>query len=130
MKRTIKDWLIILVLLSDEAIAVVALILVLRYFGVELPLPVIIVIGLLLGAIIFITHKAIIPALHRKRVTGSEGMVGLEGEVIKPLTPDGMVSVNGEIWKAKSLYGDIPAGEEIEIVGLKRLTLKVKRKDK
>ena len=130
MKRTIKDWLLILVLLSDEALAVVALILVLRFFGVELPLPVIIVIGLLLGAIIFITHKAIIPALHRKKVTGSEGMVGLEGQVIKPLTPDGMVRVGGETWKAKSLYGDIPAGEIIEIVGLKRLTLKVKRKDK
>ena len=88
-----------------------------------------ITIALLLGAFIFITHKVIIPSFHKKKVTGSEGMIGLEGEVIEPLTPIGVVRIEGEYWKAKSVDEDIASGESVEILGLNRLTLEVKRKD-
>ena len=115
MKRTIKDWLLVLVLLLDEAIALAVLLLVLRVLGIQIPLPVMILIVLLLGAFIFLTHKVIIPALHKKKITGSEGMIGLMGEVIKPLTPVGVIRVGGEYWKAKSVDEDIEAGEEVEI---------------
>ena len=130
MKRGIKDWLIVLVLLLDEAVAVVLVLVVLRALGIEIPLPIIIVIALLLGGVVFITHKVIIPSFHRKKVTGAEGLIGLEGEVIEPLTPKGMVKVKGEYWKAKSVGGNISVGEEVEILGLERLILKVKRKGK
>ncbi len=125
MKRGIKDWLIVLVLLLDEAVAVVLVLLVLWALGIEIPLPIIIVIALLLGAFAFITHKVIIPSFHRKKITGSEGMMGLTGEVIEPLTPVGVVRVGGENWKAKSVGGNIAVGEEVEILGMKGLTLKV-----
>jgi membrane-bound serine protease (ClpP class) len=55
-------------------------------------------------------------------------MVGLVGEVIEPLAPVGVVRVEGELWKAKSVDEDIAAGEDVEILGLKRLTLEVKSK--
>jgi len=129
MKRTIKDWLIVLVLLLDEAVAVVLVLLVLRFLGIKLPLSVAIVIALLLGAFIFITHKVIIPALRKKKVTGSEGMIGLKGEVIEPLTPVGVIIIGGEYWKAKSVGEDIAAGEEVEILRLDGLTLKVRLKN-
>ena len=129
MKRTIKDWLIVLVLLLDEAVAVVLVLLVLRFLGIKIPLSVTIVIALLLGAFVFITHKVIIPALRRKKVTGSEGMIGLKGEVIEPLTPVGVIIVGGEYWKAKSVGEDVAAGEEVEILGVYGLTLKVGLKD-
>ena len=129
MKRTIKDWLIVLILLLDEAAAVVLVLLVLWFFKIRIPLSVAIVIALLLGICIFITHKVIIPSFHRKRVTGSEGMIGLEGEVIEPLTPIGVVRVEGEYWKAKSVDDDIPAGENVEILGLNKLVLEVKCKE-
>ena len=49
--------------------------------------------------------------------------------MIKPLTPVGAIKVVGEYWKAKSVDGDIAAGEEVEILRINRLTLEVKRKD-
>ena len=130
MKRKIKDWLIVLVLLLDEAAAVALVLLVLWFFKISIPLWMVIVAALLLGAFIFITHKVIIPSFHRKRVTGSEGMIGLEGEVIEALTPIGVVRVEGEYWKAKSVDNDIPAGEDVEILGLSKLVLEVKRKER
>jgi membrane-bound serine protease (ClpP class) len=72
----------------------------------------------------------IIPSFHKRKVTGSEGMMGLVGEVIEPLAPVGVVRVEGELWKAKSVDDDIAAGEDVEILRLQKLTLEVKRKDK
>ena len=128
MKRTIKDWLIVLVLLLDEAVAVVLVLLVLWALGIKIPLWATIVIALLLGTFAFITHKVIIPSFHKKKVTGSEGMIGLDAEVIEPLMPVGVIRVGGEYWKAKSVDEDIAAGEEVEILGLDRLTLTVRLK--
>ncbi len=128
MKSTIKDWLIVLVLLLDEAVAVGLVLLVLWFLGIKIPLSVAIVAALLLGTFAFITHKVIIPSFHKKKVTGSEGMIGLEGEVIEPLTPVGVIRTSGEYWKAKSVGEDVAAGEEVEILGVDGLTLKVRLK--
>jgi len=129
MKRTIKDWLIVLVLLLDEAAALVLVLLVLSFFNIRIPLWVTVVIALLLGGFAFMTHKVIIPSFHKKRVTGSEGMIGREGTVIKPLTPFGVIRIEGEYWKAKSVDENIAVGEEVEILRLNRLTLEVKCKE-
>ena len=128
MKSTIKDWLMVLVLLLDEAVALALVLLVLWFFRITVSLPVAIGIALALGTCAFITHKVIIPSFHKKKVTGSEGMIGLEGEVIEPLTPVGVIRVEGEYWKAKSVGEEIAAGDEVEISGINRLTLEVKRK--
>ena len=130
MKRTIKDWLIVLVLLLDEVAALLLVLLVVWVFGMKIPLWATIVIALLLGTFAFVTHKVIIPSFHKKKVTGSEGMIGLAGEVIEPLAPVGVIIVGGEYWKAKSVGEDIAAGEEVEVLGLNRLTLEVKRKNR
>jgi len=125
MKSTIKDWLVVGVLLLDDVVALVLVLLVLWVLGIKISLPFVIVIALLLGTFAFLTHKVIIPSFHKKKVTGSEGMIGLEGEVIEPLTPVGVIKVGGEYWKAKSVGEDIAAGEEVEILGLDGLTLRV-----
>jgi len=130
MKSTVADWLKVFVLLLDEAAAVVLVLLVLWFFQIRIPLWVAIVFALLLGAFAFIVHKVVIPSFHAKQVTGSEGMIGLEGEVIESLTPHGVVRVGGEYWKAKSADDDIPAGESVEILGLNKLILDVKRREK
>jgi membrane-bound serine protease (ClpP class) len=130
MKRSIKDWFIILILLLDEAAALLLLLLVLWIFDIQIPLPILIVIALLLGGFAFVIQKAVIPALHKRRITGSEGMIGLTGEVTEPLTPVGMVKVGDEYWKARSGGEKIEAGEEVEVLGLNGLTLTVKLKDR
>jgi len=128
MKRRIKDWLKVMVLLLDEAAAVVLVIVILRWLEIKVPLPVAIVAALIFGAIVFVIHKAIIPTFHKKQVTGSEGLVGLKGEVIESLTPVGAIRVAGECWKAKAVDGEIEAGEEVEIMEVDGLTLKVSLK--
>jgi len=128
-KGIIKDWFVVLVLLLDDAAALALVFLVLWLIGVRIPLWAGIVLGLLLGAVIFIIHKVVLPSFHKKQVNGAEGMVGLEGEVIKPLTPVGVVRVAGEYWKAISIEGHVATGEIIEILGLNRLRLEVKRKE-
>ena len=130
MLRSIKDWLIVGLLLLDEVAALVLVLLVLWFFKIRISFEIVIVIALLLGTFVFITHKVIIPSFHKRKVTGSEGMMGLVGEVIEPLTPVGVVRVEGELWKAKAVGEDISAGEDVEILGLEKLTLEVKRKDK
>jgi len=130
MKSTVRDWLKVLVLLLDEAAAVVLVLLVIWVLGIEIPLPITIVAALLLGAFVFVIHKAIIPTLHKKQVTGAEGLIGREGEVTVPLTPVGVIRTMGEYWKAKSAGENIAVGEEVEILGLKGLTLLVKHKNR
>ncbi len=129
MKRTIKDWLIILVVLLDEAVAFALILLVLWFLGIKIPLPITIAVALLLGAFAFIVYKAVIPTLHKKRITGSEGMIGLNGTVIGPLRPVGVVMVEGERWKAKSIGKNIAVGEEVEILAVNGLRLMVKLKE-
>jgi len=127
-KRSIKDWFIILVVLLDEVVVVALVFLVLWLLGIEIPLPVTITVALLLGALVFIMQRAVIPTLHKKRVTGSEGMIGLTGIVIEPLTPMGVIRVSGENWKARAVDENIAVDEEVEILELVGLTLKVGRK--
>jgi len=127
-KRSIKDWFIILVVLLDEVIVVALVFLALWLLGIEIPLPITITVALLLGALVFIMHKAVIPTLHKKRITGSEGMIGLTGIVIEPLAPVGVVKISGENWKAKTVGESIAVDEEVEVLGLEGLTLKVGRK--
>ena len=128
-KRSIGDWLKVLVLLLDEVAVLVLVIVVLRFFGIRIPWSVMIVIVLLLGTFVFITHKAVVPTFRWRPVSGSEGMIGAQGTVVAPLTPVGTITVQGERWRAVSVGDNIEVDETVEIIGLDRLTLKVKRKD-
>ena len=128
MKSTVKDWLKVLVLLLDEAAVVAVVFIILWALDIKIPLPVVIPVALVLGALVFIIHKAVIPTFHKKRITGSEGMIGLKGEVTQPLIPIGTIRVGSEYWKARTVGENIAIGEEVEILGLEGLTLKVKHK--
>ncbi len=125
---TIRDWLIVLVSLLDDAAVLAVVFFALWFFKVEITLPLIIVVALLFAGFVFLMHKAIMPSLHRKKVSGAEGMVGLEGKVVQPLAPYGVIKIGSEYWKAKSVGEDIAAGEDVEVVGISGLTLKVRRK--
>ena len=128
IKRTAKDWLKALVLLLDEAVALLVVILVLRFFEIKIPLVITVVIALLVGTSIFVTHKAVIPSFHRKQVTGREGMIGQQAIVVRPLTPLGAVTVQGEYWRAVSIDDNIKVDADVEVIGIEGLTLRVRRK--
>jgi membrane-bound ClpP family serine protease len=124
-----KTWVIVLVALIDD-IAVLALVFLLLWaFGVDIPLYLLIIIGLVAGTFVFFIHRAIVPSLRRGKVSGREGMIGCTGEVIEDLKPQGVVKVNDEYWKARSLSGDVAAGEEVEVVNINGLRLEVSRRE-
>ena len=127
MSWTIKDWGKVLLLMLDEAVVIVAILLILHSLGIQITLPIKIAGGIVFVIFVFIRHVAVIPSFHRKQVTGREGMVGEQGKVVEPLTPVGTISVKGEYWSAKSVDDRIEADVNVEIIGLEGLTLMVKR---
>ena len=123
-----RAWLMVIFSLLDEAIVLVLVVLGLWYFDVKISWPLGLVVGLLMVAFVFVVHKAIIPSLLRRKLTGREGMIGLTGRVTEALDPGGTVIVKGEYWKARCIGDCIAVDEEVEVVRIYGLTLEVKKK--
>jgi membrane-bound ClpP family serine protease len=123
-----KAWLIVLVSFLDDAVVLTLIFLGLWLFHVRITWTLILIIALVMVAFVFIMHKAVIPSLRRKKVAGSEGMIGTVGMVMEPLNPEGTVKIKDEYWKARSVEGNIMVGEEVEVMGIIGLKLEVKRK--
>jgi membrane-bound serine protease (ClpP class) len=66
-----------------------------------------------------------IRAQRRQAVTGREAMVGYTGETIEALNPSGTVMVQGELWNAESVAGEILKGEKVRVREMKNLKLYV-----
>ena len=124
----LKAWLLVMVALLDDIAGVALVYILLRLFNVKIPLLAGIISGLALGLVIFLIHAAVVPSLRRRKITGAEGMIGLTGEVIQPLQPQGVIQTQDEYWKAKSVDSKINTGEEVEIVAINGLLLEVKKK--
>jgi membrane-bound ClpP family serine protease len=124
--RNIKDYLIILASLLDDVAIIGLVYLALWLFHVKIQLPVIIVLALFFVIMIFLTHRYLLPAYRRKKITGAEGLIGLTGRVTRPLQPAGVVKIKDEYWNARTVEGTIRAGEDVEVVSVDGLTLKVK----
>jgi membrane-bound serine protease (ClpP class) len=72
-------------------------------------------------------HKAVVPAIRRRKISGAEGMVGMVGKVTESLSPSGTVKIKGEYWSARSVKGNIDAGESVEVVDIDGLNLQVRK---
>ena len=125
----LKAWLMVLAALADDAAVLVLIFLGLWYFHVKITWPLIVLIAVLMAAFVLVVHKAIIPSLRRKKVTGAEGMIGETGQVTEPLKPAGTVKIKGEYWQAKSLDGDIEVGGTVEVMKIDGLRLEVRKKN-
>jgi membrane-bound ClpP family serine protease len=115
-------------ILEEAAIFVVGL-WVLPKIGILIPLWGILLI--MIGWVTYgtITYRAGTQALNQGHPTGLMNMVGIKGEVISPLNPEGMIKVKGELWKARAENGNLAAGEQIIVIGRERLTLVVKKEE-
>ena len=65
---------------------------------------------------------------RRRVITGKEGIIGQTALVKVALEPQGMVLVEGELWKAVLDEGSAPAGEEVVVKRIDNLKLYVTRK--
>jgi membrane-bound ClpP family serine protease len=124
----LKAWLIVLASLLDDAALLVLIFLALRFFHVKITWPIILVAGLAVVIFFVIMHRAVVPALRRRRMTGAEGMIGVTGKVTQALQPQGVIKIKDEYWQAKSIDGDIGIDEDVEVVEINGLILEVKRK--
>lgn len=66
-------------------------------------------------------------AQKRKIVTGREGLDGLTGIAMDNLSPNGVVMLEGEIWNAESVDGEIQKGERVRVREMKDLKVYVER---
>lgn len=62
----------------------------------------------------------------RKVVTGIESLRDRRGLAKTALTPKGKVLVEGEIWDAESVSGDVPAGAEITVTAVDGFRIRVR----
>lgn len=81
-----------------------------------------------LGVISIFLMSLAVKALRRRTVTGLEGLVGLQGEVVTPLEPSGKVLIHGEYWKAAASR-PLPKGARVRCVGVDGLVLRVEPED-
>jgi len=87
--------------------------------------------SVLFVAIFFIVVVGKAIQIHKKKATtGTQGIVGEEGEAITRLAPKGKVFIHGEIWKARSAGEKIKAKSQIRVTSVSRLTLTVEQVDK
>lgn len=85
-------------------------------------LPVVIV-----SAGFFLFALTMVLRAHRRRpTTGREGLIGKVGEAKEDLLPEGVVEVQGELWKAEASE-EVKAGERIQVVGVEGMKLKVRK---
>jgi membrane-bound serine protease (ClpP class) len=95
----------------------------------ELTVPwgTIIFLGLATGGFFaFVIAKALL-AQRRQPTTGGEALVGAAATVRRPLDPEGMVLVEGELWRARAEGGTIAAGERVVVTGRDGLRLQVRK---
>lgn len=83
-------------------------------------IPLSIIFGLLFLFFLYISLKA-----HTHKIsTGTEGLIGQEGEAITDIAPRGKIFIQGEIWDAHSST-EIPKGARVKVVKVTGLKLEV-----
>jgi len=111
--------------LLKGAVLLLIILWLLPLWGINIPMW-----GLILIVVAFLIYEIVTfrlgrKALERKPAIWSEAIVGRCGKATTPLTPDGYVQVNGELWHALSSDTNINEGDDIVVVELDRLPLHV-----
>jgi len=88
---------------------------------------IIIAVALVIGGFVLLAFTLAYKARVSKPTTGSEGLVGETGIVKSKIDINGYVAVAGELWEAVA-DEVIEEGKQIEVVEVKNLKLKVRKK--
>ncbi len=95
----------------------------------ELNMPKTLIAGVVttVGAILWLAAWFTWRTKRQKVTTGKEGMLEEKARVIKPLTPEGTVFIQGEYWKARSETGEVPRDAIVVVKGYDGFTLIVEK---
>lgn len=91
----------------------------------RISLTLIVTVAVVTAAFFLFAVGAGIRAQSRKVQTGGEALIGAVGVTRSELAPCGTVFLDGELWKAETDDGVIPAGEPVHVVAVSGLTLSV-----
>ena len=133
MRKTSRGRLIIAIIntLLEQTAIVFIVFWLLPLLGIEMPLwgSIILLVFLMTGWLLWsiIAYRKGSRALSREPLVGLPDMIGSKGEVVRPLVPEGMVKIRGELWTAQSVNGNVSSGVEVIVVGQERLKLVVRR---
>ena len=111
-------------LLKGAVLAAIALWL-LPLWGVNIPVWGLILLVVVFGIYEIVTFRLGRRALERKPTALPQAIVGRCGKATTPLTPNGYVQIEGELWRALSSDTNINKGDDIVVVEVDRLTLLV-----
>ncbi len=89
-------------------------------------LPLVLALATISALIFAFLVVKVIETYRKPPVTGREGLLHAEGVTKTPLSPEGIVLVQGERWQARSLDGNLPAGRRVIVVGRDGFTLHVR----
>jgi membrane-bound serine protease (ClpP class) len=81
-------------------------------------------VGITAGVFLFMIGAGI-RALRSRSVVGAPALVGQVGVAREPLSPEGQVQVQGELWRAVARGAPVAAGARVRIVDVQGLTLTV-----
>jgi len=93
---------------------------------IQIPLWGLIIIMVAWAAYSIFTFQMGTQALQRGQLVGLPNMIGAKGKVVSPLTPEGLVRIQGELWIARSDSSEMKPGGEVTVVGQERLKLVVR----
>jgi membrane-bound serine protease (ClpP class) len=94
----------------------------------KVSLPVVIAIAGTLAALMGLVAFKIVKVRKAPVVTGSSELVGQVGVVRETLSPDGIIFVRGELWRARSEDGPLEAGTPVRVDAIDEgLVLEVER---
>ena len=119
----------------EEAVLVVAVLWLSPALGLDIPPWVLALLMPALAAYNVFTYRKGIEALRAEPIPGMTSMVGVRGEVVGVLAPEGTVRLNGELWTARVAAGSFAAGgslaegRRVVVVDQDRLKLVVEAAD-
>jgi membrane-bound serine protease (ClpP class) len=86
----------------------------------------IVLVTVLLVAFFGVIVGSVARSQRRRAVGGTAALVGQRAVVREPLEPSGLVSLQGELWTARTVGAAIPAGAEVEVLAVEGLRLVVR----
>lgn len=89
-----------------------------------LELAIVVILGIVAGLYL---RWVIGPIRQRSKLTGPEALVGKIGKAVTDLKPDGEVRVEGVIWRATAVSGDIQKDEPVKVRSMANLVLTVEK---
>lgn len=95
--------------------------------GVTVAVWAVLLVALLLAGLAGLGIFLAVRTRNRPVTTGQEGLIGRLAQVRRRLEPEGMVFVEGALWRAVSEDGDVEAGEYVRVTGVFELRLSVRR---